>query len=76
MAGGRKICPPTFTVRGDTRAVCQMKLLRINHVQLAIPPDREAETRRFYGDVLGLREIPKPAALAARGGASRAPEFL
>ncbi len=46
-----------------------MAILRINHVQLAIPRDREAEARRFYGDVLGLREIAKPAALVARGGA-------
>ena len=46
-----------------------MALLRINHVQLAIPPARESEARRFYGDILGLREIPKPPALAARGGA-------
>jgi catechol 2,3-dioxygenase-like lactoylglutathione lyase family enzyme len=46
-----------------------MTILRINHVQLAMPRDREAEARRFYGDVLGLREISKPAALVARGGA-------
>ena len=46
-----------------------MTLLRINHVQLAIPPHREPEARQFYGDVLGLQEVPKPAALAARGGA-------
>jgi len=44
-------------------------ILRINHVQLAIPPDRERDARRFYGDVLGLPELEKPAALAARGGA-------
>ena len=46
-----------------------MTLLRINHVQLAIPPNRESEARHFYGSVLGLREIPKPPVLAARGGA-------
>lgn len=46
-----------------------MTPLRLNHVQIAVPPNREAEARRFYGDVLGLLEIPKPAALAARGGA-------
>jgi catechol 2,3-dioxygenase-like lactoylglutathione lyase family enzyme len=28
-----------------------------------------AEARRFYGDLLGLREVAKPPALAARGGA-------
>lgn len=46
-----------------------MAILRINHVQLAIPCGLEDQARRFYGEVLGLREIPKPPALAARGGA-------
>jgi catechol 2,3-dioxygenase-like lactoylglutathione lyase family enzyme len=41
----------------------------IHHVQLACPPDGEADLRNFYGDVLGMTEIPKPAALAGRGGA-------
>ncbi|HEY7130897.1 MAG TPA: VOC family protein [Candidatus Limnocylindrales bacterium] len=45
-----------------------VELLAIDHVQLAMPPDGEAAARRFYGDVLGLREVPKPAALAGRGG--------
>jgi catechol 2,3-dioxygenase-like lactoylglutathione lyase family enzyme len=45
-----------------------MKIVRIDHVQLAIPPGGEAEARRFYGDVLGLTEIPKPEAMRARGG--------
>jgi catechol 2,3-dioxygenase-like lactoylglutathione lyase family enzyme len=46
-----------------------MAILRINHVQLAMPRGLEEEARRFYGEVLGLREIPKPPALAAKGGA-------
>ena len=41
----------------------------IHHVQLACPPNGEADLRTFYGDVLGMTEIPKPPALAARGGA-------
>ena len=45
-----------------------MKILRIDHVQLAIPPGGEATARRFYGEVLGLTEIPKPEAMRARGG--------
>jgi catechol 2,3-dioxygenase-like lactoylglutathione lyase family enzyme len=45
-----------------------MAILRIDHVQLAMPRGLEGEARRFYGEVLGLREIAKPAALAARGG--------
>ena len=40
----------------------------IHHVQLACPPGSEESLRRFYGDVLGLDEVAKPPALAARGG--------
>ncbi|GAA4621887.1 VOC family protein [Cellulomonas oligotrophica] len=32
------------------------------------PPGSEDLSRAFYRDVLGLDEIPKPAALAVRGG--------
>jgi catechol 2,3-dioxygenase-like lactoylglutathione lyase family enzyme len=40
----------------------------IDHVQVAAPRGAEAEARRFYGELLGLDELPKPADLAARGG--------
>jgi len=46
-----------------------MTLLRLDHVQLAMPEGREAEARRFYAGVFGLREVAKPSELAARGGA-------
>jgi catechol 2,3-dioxygenase-like lactoylglutathione lyase family enzyme len=45
-----------------------MGLLALDHVQLAMPSGAEERARQFYRDVLGLREIPKPAALIARGG--------
>lgn len=45
-----------------------MRLTGLDHVQLAIPPDGEATARRFYGELLGLREVAKPDALAPRGG--------
>jgi hypothetical protein len=45
-----------------------MDFLGIDHVQLAAPPGCEADARRFFGEVLGLRELPKPAAHAVRGG--------
>jgi catechol 2,3-dioxygenase-like lactoylglutathione lyase family enzyme len=41
---------------------------RIHHVQIAVPPGSEARARSFYVGVLGLAEVPKPPALAARGG--------
>jgi catechol 2,3-dioxygenase-like lactoylglutathione lyase family enzyme len=40
----------------------------LDHVQLAAPPGSETEARRFFGGLLGLEELPKPASLAARGG--------
>ena len=40
----------------------------IDHVQLAMPPGEEHVARNFYCEVLGMREIVKPAELARRGG--------
>lgn len=40
----------------------------IDHVQVAIPPGADDAARAFYGGVLGLPEIPKPAPLNASGG--------
>ena len=45
-----------------------MWITDIDHLQIAAPKGCEAEARRFFGDVLGLQEIEKPAALRARGG--------
>ncbi len=41
----------------------------LHHVQLACPAGSENELRTFYVGVLGMTEIEKPPALAARGGA-------
>ncbi len=45
-----------------------MAFLGLDHVQVAMPPGREDDARAFYVTVLGLEELPKPAALASRGG--------
>jgi catechol 2,3-dioxygenase-like lactoylglutathione lyase family enzyme len=45
-----------------------MRVRRLDHVLLAMPPGREADARRFYQDILGIPEAKKPADLAARGG--------
>jgi catechol 2,3-dioxygenase-like lactoylglutathione lyase family enzyme len=45
-----------------------MRIEKIEHVQLAMPPGREAEARAFYEGVLGIPEVPKPPNLAKRGG--------
>ena len=43
-------------------------LRAIDHVQIAIPPGGEDAARPFYRDLLGLTEVPKTGAQAARGG--------
>lgn len=45
-----------------------MVVRALHHVQLAMPAGGENEARAFYGELLGLPEVPKPANLAARGG--------
>ncbi|MCM3719191.1 VOC family protein [Fictibacillus phosphorivorans] len=45
-----------------------MKISGIHHVQLCIPADKELEAMKFYKEVLGLKEIPKPKALQKNGG--------
>ena len=45
-----------------------VRITGIDHVQVAAPAGCEAEARAFYGDLLGLTELPKPEPLAARGG--------
>lgn len=47
----------------------QASIHGLHHVQVAIPEGGEDDARRFYGDLLGMTEIAKPSALAARGGA-------
>jgi catechol 2,3-dioxygenase-like lactoylglutathione lyase family enzyme len=43
-------------------------MLRLDHVQIAIPAGAEAACREFYVGVLGMAELVKPPELAKRGG--------
>jgi catechol 2,3-dioxygenase-like lactoylglutathione lyase family enzyme len=45
-----------------------ISILRLHHAQITIPKGAEEEARRFYCDLLGLRELPKPEPLQGRGG--------
>ena len=44
-------------------------LTGLHHIQVACPAGSEDALRAFYGGVLGMTEVAKPPALAARGGA-------
>jgi catechol 2,3-dioxygenase-like lactoylglutathione lyase family enzyme len=39
----------------------------LHHVNVTVPPEHEAAARHFYGSLLGLRQIPKPAAARQTG---------
>ena len=45
-----------------------MRCLGIDHVLLAMAPDRRDDVRRFYCDVLGFTESATPANVTADGG--------
>ena len=40
---------------------------QLHHVNLTVPPELEEATKEFYGSVLGLKQVPKPAASRQSG---------
>jgi catechol 2,3-dioxygenase-like lactoylglutathione lyase family enzyme len=40
-------------------------LRRLHHVHITVPRDGAAAARAFYGDLLGLEEIPRPPGITA-----------
>lgn len=43
-------------------------IVGLHHAQITVPDGEEDNARLFYCGVLGLAEVPKPEALAGRGG--------
>ncbi len=43
--------------------------MRLHHVNVVVPPGQTGAAVEFYGGVLGLSRVPKPAAGVAQGGA-------
>src|SRR5882672_3872613 len=41
--------------------------IELHHVNVTVPPQLEVETKDFYGTVLGLEQVPKPAAARHSG---------
>ncbi len=44
-----------------------MGVVGLDHVQLAIPAGGEDRARWFFGGLLGMTEVPKPANLSSSG---------
>jgi catechol 2,3-dioxygenase-like lactoylglutathione lyase family enzyme len=45
-----------------------MQVVRLDHVQLAMPAGGEDEATAFYEGLLGIPRVPKPPHLEVRGG--------
>src|SRR5262245_44326090 len=64
-------CMRSSIIRGGPpSAVCpgyavEMNLRGLQHVSSPVPQGRQAEVRRFYGELLGLTEVPVPRTLDA-----------
>ena len=43
--------------------------VKLDHIQLAMPPGQEDRARAFFIDLLGMHEEAKPFPLSERGGA-------
>jgi len=43
-------------------------IVGLDHVHICAPAGCETAARGFYGELLGLPELPKPPVMAARGG--------
>ncbi len=41
--------------------------IELHHVNVTVPGELEAATKDFYGSVLGLEQVPKPAAARQSG---------
>ncbi|HEY0005214.1 MAG TPA: VOC family protein [Pyrinomonadaceae bacterium] len=46
-----------------------IEITALDHVNITVPKSLEDEAKRFYGEILGLREIPKPVESRGRSGA-------
>ena len=44
-----------------------MMVTQLHHVNVTVPPELETATKEFYGSVLGLEQVPKPAAARQSG---------
>jgi catechol 2,3-dioxygenase-like lactoylglutathione lyase family enzyme len=45
------------------------RVVALSHVNVTVPANAEAAAKEFYGTVLGLRELPKPAGTRQNLGA-------
>jgi catechol 2,3-dioxygenase-like lactoylglutathione lyase family enzyme len=40
---------------------------RVDHLNVQVPPEKEAEAKTFYGELLGLKPLKKPDSLGPAG---------
>ena len=53
----------------NTNNRTEFRVVALTHVNVTVPANAEAAAKKFYGTVLGLRELPKPAGTRQNQGA-------
>lgn len=53
-----------MSVQGCPRPIM---IIALHHVNVTVPSELEAAAKQFYGSVLGLQQVPKPAASRQSG---------
>src|SRR6266850_7538521 len=61
IGGGMKLQPDNSESRTG------LMVTQLHHVNVTVPPELETATKEFYGTVLGLEQVPKPAAARQSG---------
>ena len=46
-----------------------IEITELSHVNVTVPSSLEEAAKHFYGTIMGLQEVPKPAESKGRGGA-------
>jgi catechol 2,3-dioxygenase-like lactoylglutathione lyase family enzyme len=57
------LCGNIARVSEPRKELRMPSIMRLQHTSVPMPPGGDDAARRFYGQVLGLREIPKPSGL-------------
>ena len=62
-----KKCEQGCSRTADTDIGALTMVTVLHHVNVTVPAELEETTKAFYGSVLGLQQIPKPAAARQTG---------
>jgi catechol 2,3-dioxygenase-like lactoylglutathione lyase family enzyme len=64
-----KFADKNIVTHSDANNSTGFHVVALSHVNVTVPANAEAAAKKFYGNVLGLQELPKPAGTRQNVGA-------